>query len=163
MKNRKFSLRGLFSTSARVADRTVDVTVGTLTVIIKLIFSVLLVLLITGLLFSLIFAYYVKSCLTPNLGISLEEYRLSESSTIWYKTSSGKWQVLETLSGKQNRIWVDLDQIPDYMSKAVIAIEDKRFYDHKGVDWFRTGTAFFKMFATMQDTYGGSTITQQLI
>lgn len=163
MKKRLFSLRSLFSTSARVADRGVDAAVGTVTVIIKLIFSVLLVLLITGLLFSLIFAYYVKSCLTPNLGISLEEYRLSESSTIWYKTSSGKWQVLETLSGKQNRIWVDLDQIPDYMSKAVIAIEDKRFYDHKGVDWFRTGTAFFKMFATMQDTYGGSTITQQLI
>ena len=163
MKNRKFTLRSLFSTSARVADRGVDAAVGTVTVIIKLIFSVLLVLLITGLLFSLIFAYYVKSCLTPNLGISLEEYRLSESSTIWYKSSSGKWQVLETLSGKQNRVWVDLDKIPDYMSKAVIAIEDKRFYDHKGVDWFRTGTAFFKMFATMQDTYGGSTITQQLI
>ncbi|MBR0352974.1 MAG: PBP1A family penicillin-binding protein [Oscillospiraceae bacterium] len=163
MKNRKFSLRGLFSTSALVADRTVDAAVGTLTVIIKLIFSILLVLLIAGLLFSLIFAYYVKSCLTPTVGISLEEYRLSESSTIWYKDSSGKWQVLETLSGKQNRVWVDLDQIPDYMSKAVIAIEDKRFYDHQGVDWFRTGTAFFKMFATMQDTYGGSTITQQLI
>ena len=163
MKKRLFSLRSLFSTSARVADRGVDAAVGTVTVIIKLIFTVLLVLLIAGLLFSLIFAYYVKTCLTPNLGISLEEYRLSESSTIWYKTSSGKWQVLETLSGKQNRIWVDLDKIPDYMSKAVIAIEDKRFYDHKGVDWFRTGTAFFKMFATMQDTYGGSTITQQLI
>ena len=163
MKKRLFSLRSLFSTSARVADRGVDAAVGTVTVIIKLIFTVLLVLLIAGLLFSLIFAYYVKTCLTPNLGMSLEEYRLSESSTIWYKTSSGKWQVLETLSGKQNRIWVDLDKIPDYMSKAVIAIEDKRFYDHKGVDWFRTGTAFFKMFATMQDTYGGSTITQQLI
>ena len=163
MKKRLFTLRSLFSTSARVADRGVDAAVGTVTVIIKLIFTVLLVLLIAGLLFSLIFAYYVKTCLTPNLGISLEEYRLSESSTIWYKTSSGKWQVLETLSGKQNRIWVDLDKIPDYMSKAVIAIEDKRFYDHKGVDWFRTGTAFFKMFATMQDTYGGSTITQQLI
>ena len=163
MKNRKFSLRTLFSTSATVADRTVDTAIGVLTIIIKFVFSVLLVLLISGLLFSLIFAYYVKSCLTPTVGISLEEYRLSESSTIWYKDSGGRWQVLETLSGKQNRVWVDLDQIPDYMAKAVIAIEDKRFYDHQGVDWFRTGTAFFKMFATMQDTYGGSTITQQLI
>ena len=163
MKERKFSLRRLFSSTARAADRTVDLVIDTITVIIKLVFSVLLVLLIAGLLFALIFAYYVKTSLTPNVDISLEEYRLSESSNIWYKDSAGNWQILETLSGKQNRIWVDYDQIPKYMSQAVIAIEDKRFYDHKGVDWFRSGTAFFKMFATMQDTYGGSTITQQLI
>ena len=137
-------MRRLFSSTARAADRTVDLVIDTITVIIKFVFSVLLVLLIAGLLFALIFAYYVKTSLTPNVDISLEEYRLSESSNIWYKDSAGNWQILETLSGKQNRIWVDYDQIPKYMSQAVIAIEDKRFYDHKGVDWFRSGTAFFK-------------------
>ncbi|MBQ7693203.1 MAG: transglycosylase domain-containing protein, partial [Oscillospiraceae bacterium] len=47
--------------------------------------------------------------------------------------------------------------------KALVAIEDKRFYDHKGVDWYRTFGAFGEMFARMQTSYGGSTITQQLI
>ncbi|MBR5094886.1 MAG: transglycosylase domain-containing protein, partial [Oscillospiraceae bacterium] len=46
---------------------------------------------------------------------------------------------------------------------GLIAIEDKRFYDHKGVDWYRTAGAFVEMFARMETSYGGSTITQQLI
>ena len=49
------------------------------------------------------------------------------------------------------------------MEKALVAIEDKRFYDHKGVDWYRTLGAFVEMFARMETSYGGSTITQQLI
>ena len=49
------------------------------------------------------------------------------------------------------------------MEKALVAIEDKRFYEHKGVDWYRTAGAFVTMFAKMDTSYGGSTITQQLI
>lgn len=49
------------------------------------------------------------------------------------------------------------------MSQALVAIEDKRFYEHKGVDWYRTAGAFVEMFARMENSYGGSTITQQLI
>jgi len=147
----------------KVADVTVDLASGTVTSIFKLIGTVLLILLITGMLFACVFAYYVKTCLTPTLDISLEEFKLEESSTIWYQDSSDQWHELVTLAGGQNRIWVDYEEIPWYMEKALVAIEDKRFYEHKGVDWYRTSGAFFKMFATMQDSYGGSTITQQLI
>ena len=48
------------------------------------------------------------------------------------------------------------------MKDALVAIEDKRFYTHKGVDWFRTAHAALNMF-TGGSTFGGSTITQQLI
>ena len=153
--------------AGRIARAAVNVTVdtisGTIGSVFKVLGTILLIFLITGLLFACIFAYYVKTCLTPNTNISLEDYKLSESSTIYYQDSSGQWQELVTLAGKQKRIWVDYEQIPWYMEKALVAIEDKRFYEHKGVDWYRTAGAFVEMFAKMETSYGGSTITQQLI
>ena len=49
------------------------------------------------------------------------------------------------------------------MEKALVSIEDKRFYEHKGVDWYRTAGAFVTIFTRGESGYGGSTITQQLI
>lgn len=142
---------------------TADAATSIVGSVFKVVGTVLLVLLVAGLLFACIFAYYVKNSLTPNMDISLEDFQLSESSTIWYQNSNGEWQELVTLVGRSKRIWVDYENIPPYMEKALVSIEDKRFYDHNGVDWFRTSTAFIKMFAQMETGYGGSTITQQLI
>jgi len=142
---------------------TIDSAHFTISTVLKAFLSILLILALSGMLFALIFAYYIKSCLTPTLNISLENYKLSESSTIYYQSSDGAWKELVTLAGAQNRKWVDYEQIPEDMVNALVAIEDKRFFDHKGVDWYRTSGAFVKMFATMQTNFGGSTITQQLI
>ena len=68
----------------------------------------------------------------------------------------------QRLSGGENRIWIDGEDIPDHVKKAFIAIEDHRFYDHPGVDVIRTGGAILHFFAP-SGSYGGSTITQQLI
>ena len=142
---------------------TADAATSIIRTVFKIAGSVLLVVMVSGLLFACIFAYYVKNSLTPNMDISLEDFQLSESSTIWYQNANGEWEELVTLVGRYKRIWVDYEDIPPYMEKALVAIEDKRFYDHNGVDWFRTSTAFIKMFAQMETGYGGSTITQQLI
>ena len=142
---------------------TADATTSVVSSVWKIVGSVLLVLLVSGLLFACIFAYYVKNSLTPNMDISLEDFQLSESSTIWVQNQNGDWEELVNLVGRYKRIWVDYENIPPYMEKALVAIEDKRFYEHNGVDWFRTSTAFVKMFAQMETGYGGSTITQQLI
>ena len=147
----------------KAADVTVELISSIFSTIFKVFGSILLIFIITGMLFACVFAYYVKTCLTPNLDLSLDDYKLNQSSTIYYQDAGGEWRELSTLSGKQKRVWVDYGDIPWYMEKAVVAIEDKRFYDHKGVDWYRTSGAFVKMFATMQNSYGGSTITQQLI
>jgi penicillin-binding protein 1A len=153
--------------AARVVSKTVDFTLDAASSIVisvlKVVGTVLLVLLVAGMLFACIFAYYVKNNLAPNMDISLEDFQLSESSTIWYQNENGEWQEMVTLVGRYKRIWVDYENIPPEMEKALVAIEDKRFYEHKGVDWFRTSTAFIKMFAQMETGYGGSTITQQLI
>ena len=142
---------------------TVDTAAGAVRTVLKLIGSVVLVLILAGLLFACIFAYYVKTSLTPNVSLSLEDYQLAESGTIYYQDAAGVWQELVTLQADQDRVWVDYENFPWYVEKAVVAIEDKRFYEHKGVDWYRTSGAFIKMFAKMETQFGGSTITQQLI
>lgn len=147
----------------RAFNATVDLISGSVSMVFKVIGSLLLVFAITGMLFACVFAYYVKTCLTPDLELSLDDYKLNQSSTIFYQDASGEWRELVTLAGKEKRVWVNYEDIPWYMEKALVAIEDKRFYEHKGVDWYRTSGAFIEMFATMQNSYGGSTITQQLI
>src|SRR5262249_28649734 len=70
---------------------------------------------------------------------------------------------LARLTGNQNRILIDPDDISPNIKTAVIAIEDTRFYQHKGVDWkgmIRAGLADFTHRGAVQ---GGSTITEQFV
>ena len=132
---------------------------------VKALVTVLLVFITTGLLFACIFAVYVKTCLSESLDLTPEEMASNMSSRILVETSAGsnQWEELATLHWTENRLWVDYDQIPIDLEHAAVAIEDKHFYTHKGVDWWRTLGAFGNMFLSMNDTFGGSTITQQLI
>ncbi len=99
----------------------------------------------------------------PKMDELLSTHVLEYTSTLYYKDAeSGQWQVLQELYKDENREWVDLDQIPEHTRLALIAIEDERFYNHHGVDWPRfTGALIGYM--SGDDSYGGSTLTQQLI
>lgn len=163
MKNKKASFNRGRRIVAAAVGVTGDIISGTVSTALKVIGTILLVAMVTGMMFACVFAYYVKTCLTPTLDLSLNDFKLNESSTIWYQDAGGEFRELAKLSGREKRVWVDYDDIPWYMEKALVSIEDKRFYDHKGVDWYRTAGAFVEMFARMQTSYGGSTITQQLI
>lgn len=111
-----------------------------------------------------IFMIYVKTTLAPALKVDASEYTMDLSSILYYQDKdTGEWKELQTLHAEENRIWVDYDQIPDALWQAAVSIEDKRFFDHHGVDWSRTMTATVNMFFGMKNTYGGSTITQQLL
>lgn len=71
--------------------------------------------------------------------------------------------VMELGANGHNRDLVDMSEIPPVLVDAVLSIEDRRFYDHIGVDPIRIVGA---LFANLQDggiSQGGSTITQQLI
>ncbi len=64
---------------------------------------------------------------------------------------------------REKRRRVALETIPPRMQEAVLAIEDRRFYYHPGVDPIRmVGAAFTNMFGNRPYLVGGSTITQQL-
>ena len=154
--------------AAAVTDAAALTVGGVLRLALRIIVTVLLVGITTLLLFTCIFAYYVKTCLSTDLNISLTDYTLSLSSTIYTTEYNDQGEIvpgveLAVLESSEDRIWVDYDDIPANMEHAAVAIEDKRFYDHKGVDWYRTAGAFVNMFLGMKNDFGGSTITQQLI
>lgn len=150
--------------AAQTAAGKTAVTFGSVMhVVLKVLVTILLIGITTSLLFVCIFAYYVKTSLSDDLGISLDDMSLNLASTIYYTDESGANQELATFHGKENRVWVDYENIPKAMTYAAVSIEDKRFYEHHGVDWYRTFGAFMNMFVTMRDDFGGSTITQQLI
>jgi len=132
--------------------------------ILKIFGTILLIMLTTGLMFSCIFAVYVKNNLSSAIDVSPEDFAMNLTSVIYYKDKeTGEYKELSLLYGKENREWVDYENIPKWLEKAAVAIEDKRFYKHSGVDWYRTVAAFGNMFLGMKDTFGASTITQQLI
>lgn len=62
----------------------------------------------------------------------------------------------------QNRTIAGIDEINSTMIDALLAIEDIRFYDHRGIDYRALARVFFKTILLQQDTGGGSTLTQQL-
>ena len=151
------------SSSAPRAAQAADATVSVAGAVLRVLGTILLIVLVTGLLFLCIFAYYVKNCLSTDLDVQLSDFTVSLSSSILYEDSDGNWQNLTNLSSTENRVWIDYADIPKDMEHAAVAIEDKRFYKHKGVDWYRTTGAFINMFLSMKNDFGGSTITQQLI
>lgn len=62
----------------------------------------------------------------------------------------------------ENRQYVNIDNIPKHVQDAFIAVEDKRFYEHKGIDVRAIGRALYKDVLAVGKIEGGSTITQQL-
>lgn len=69
---------------------------------------------------------------------------------------------LMSYGSAENIDWVSIDDVPDNLKNAFVAIEDKRFYQHHGIDLKRTAGAIWGQL-THTSNYGGSTITQQLI
>lgn len=72
--------------------------------------------------------------------------------------------VSDRVSGYENALYCPISQMPENLKNAFIAIEDKRFYDHGGIDWIRTASAVRSYLAGENGSkFGGSTITQQLV
>src|SRR5438874_3932017 len=70
---------------------------------------------------------------------------------------------IATLHGEQDRVNVMLDQVPPVMIDAVLAAEDRTFFDHGGVDPWGTFRALWSDLRNEGSTQGGSTITQQYV
>src|SRR5882757_2956304 len=69
----------------------------------------------------------------------------------------------EVFEENQRRLWVPLADIPDHVRNAFIAAEDKRFYQHQGIDERGLIRAFVGNLAQSGRPQGGSTITQQIV
>jgi penicillin-binding protein 1A len=84
---------------------------------------------------------------------------LQQRSTVLWSNGS----VMTQLYNEQDRVPVRLRQVPQNLIDAVLAIEDRDFYEHKGVDWRGTLRALVRDIEGEGDLQGGSTITQQLV
>ena len=120
----------------------------------------------TGLVFAGIFMTYVHTTLGPSLDVDPDDYTLNQSSIIYYHDDAVEenegWVEYKILHDRENRILIKYDQMAPALWQAAVAIEDHRFFEHKGVDWKRTGGAVI-MSMGMQSSFGGSTITQQML
>ena len=91
--------------------------------------------------------------------ITKEELTAGSSNTIVLDLQGNE---IASLNVEEQRKTISLSEMPQYLPKAYIAIEDKRFYSHNGVDIKRTAGAILGA-VTGNSSYGGSSITQQLV
>ena len=91
--------------------------------------------------------------------ITKEKLKIGASNSVVVDSNGA---VIANLSGDEKRKVITLEDMADYLPKAYVAIEDERFYKHNGVDFKRTGGAILKT-VMGNSSYGGSTITQQLV
>lgn len=106
---------------------------------------------------------YVVSVRDGDSLIDLDVYKSEQyqTSILYAFDSNGEKSEIARLHGTENREWVSIKKIPENLQWAFVCLEDKRFYDHKGVDWLRTAYCFIS--SSSGGTQGGSTMTQQLI
>ena len=138
-----------------------------LTYLLNILFTVLLVGIITGVVVAVSFMIYIKNNINADYtGLDNLKFDSSLSTTLYYVDASGNEVMLEddTLESSENRMWADYADIPQMLIDAYVAVEDKRFWEHNGVDTTRTASAIYNFFVPTSSSYGGgSTITQQLI
>jgi penicillin-binding protein 1A len=121
-------------------------------------FVALGVLCVVGVFASFSYSYYAFAEELPELD-NYESAELAQTSIVY----DADGNVVQELSGVQNRFVVDLEDINPTLTDAVVAIEDHRFYEHQGLDFEAIARAAQANVETLSIQEGGSTITQQLI
>lgn len=121
--------------------------------------SMLLILVIMVCIVATVLAVYVLDFADNSYDANLRDVEMKYTSFIYGYDENNDLVEIKRLAADENRVWVDYEDISQNIIDATVAAEDKRFYTHKGVDWYRTAGAFF----SNGDGGGGSTITQQLI
>ncbi len=125
----------------------------------KVLLAMIIIAGVVGVVCFSVIAIYGYSVVYGDPVFDLTEEAQSQNQTSFiYGTDGDDIVEITRLHGEENRIWVDIEDMSEFLPKAFIATEDKRFYSHHGVDWIRTIGVFIR-----QNDQGGSTITQQLI
>ena len=126
--------------------------------------SIFLIIVITGTIVVTALTVYVLEFMDESTDVTIKELENSSNTIVYAENDEGKLVQLYAVTNEIQRIPVDIEEIPQHVRDAFVAIEDERFYMHEGVDYKRTFAAFANMFMHIYDTrQGGSTITQQLI
>lgn len=120
--------------------------------IIKILLKILIVVLIV------LFILFIISLVRWN---SMAKQMIKNTPSIIVDSSGNK---IGEIGNERNRKNISFEEMPDNLKNAYVAIEDERFYKHGGVDIKRTGAAALNyVFSFGNASFGGSTITQQLV
>ncbi len=141
----------------------------------NILLTILLIGLITGIIVCSVFAIYVNNYLDLEIDPSTIVSANTDSTTRIYYMDYATIEDRVNRNGTpveieeqrlyegENSIAVTYNQLPENLVNAFIAIEDKRFRSHNGVDWWTTAQAVVNFILPTGKSAGGSTITQQLI
>ena len=150
--------------SLKVLYTLVSVAFSLLKIAIGAAATVLMIVLVCGVVFVGTLGDYLQDdILTEAANWSIDDYGMDETSFVYYVDGGGNIQQLQQIYTTTDRQVATLEEIPQALIDATVAIEDKRFYEHQGVDWITTVKACLNMFFGGDSQFGGSTITQQLI
>jgi len=122
----------------------------------------LLVCMILGILAMAGAGILFKKIIDDTPQITANDLKPSAYTTTVY-ANDGETVTGTFVSAGSNRVFTTLDKIPKDLQNAFIAVEDARFYDHKGIDVKGITRAAVKGLTSGEFSQGGSTITQQLI
>lgn len=126
--------------------------------------AMLLVIVVMMCIVVTVLTVYVLDFADNSYDANLRDVEMKYTSFVYAIDDNGNEIELKRLAADENRIWVDYEDMSPYLINAVTAVEDERFYEHKGVDWKRTVYALGADVLNLEGAgQGGSTITQQLI
>ena len=100
----------------------------------------------------IILSLYAYAFITP-------KFNINTSKSITYYDKYGN----DLFQEREKNDFVELSNISDYVKKAIVSIEDKNFYNHKGFDYLRIAKAMFVNLKSKKIKEGASTISQQYI
>src|SRR5262245_11967568 len=125
-------------------------------------FALLLVLLALA---AAAFSYGLVTAVRSELGTLDPSNPKGDVDTVIYSAPNkfGQRRVLAILRGDESRVLVSSDEIAPIMKQAIVAVEDKRFYEHNGVDVRGIVRAAWEDLRSKAVVEGGSTITQQYV
>ncbi|MBX0357911.1 transglycosylase domain-containing protein [Halobacillus sp. Nhm2S1] len=83
---------------------------------------------------------------------------MTEQNTVFYGTDG---EIIGEEQGAEERYWINIEEMPESIKDATLAIEDRRFYNHFGFDLKRIAAAALTDIKQMRMAEGASTITQQ--
>jgi len=135
-----------------------------LSAVINVVLTVLLICVLTGIIAGTAFAVYIKNYIDPTVDETLfVNGGTSQTTKLYYYDYTDRANRIgdavemedQRLYGEENSLWVSLSDVPKSLRDAFIAIEDKRFNDHKGVDWIRSVKAVLNFFTGFDSTTGG--------
>ena len=133
--------------------------------VLSIVMTLCLIGVITGVIVGGAFLLYAKDNIDTSVDDFADLIKDKDLTTrVGYLDADGKYVDLpsESLSAGEKRSWVKYSDFNEYIADAFVVIEDKRFEQHKGVDWLSTIKVTIQYF-TGQGMRGASTITQQVI